>query len=114
MNLQSMRFAASASMLLIIVLLLLYLTFIEVPAGNKDIIITILGVLLGAGAAAIPNLFGDTDKDKEKMQVRISDLENKVTYLTGVNETLTQELGQIRKMLIERHVVHGEGFTLDK
>lgn len=108
---QTLRFAASASMLMIIVLLMLYLTFIEVPVGNKDIIITILGVLLGAGAAAIPNLFGDSDKEKAALKKRIISLEKHVERLEGVNVTLANELNEIRKMLITRHVVKGEGYA---
>lgn len=109
MNKETMRFTASAFMLLIIVALVLYLTFIEVPIGNKDIIITILGVLLGAGAAAVPNLFGDSDKEKEELKTRVRHLENKVEVMAAVNETLTRELTEIRTMLIERHVVDGKG-----
>ena len=52
---------ASFMMLLLLVGLVAYLTFIPVPAENKELIITVLGVLLGGGAAAMPNLFGDKD-----------------------------------------------------
>lgn len=103
------RIAASSAMLLIIVFLLLYLTFIPVPAENKDIIITILGVLLGAGAAAIPNLFGDNDKAKERLLDRVRVLEREIVAQRAENETLHRELTEIRTMLIDRHVVKGEG-----
>lgn len=109
MNKEIMRFVASAFMLMIMVALVLYLTFIEVPIGNKDIIITILGVLLGAAAAAVPNLFGDSDKEKEELKERVRRLENEAAVQAAVNETLTKELTEIRKMLIERHVVEGVG-----
>ena len=109
MNQQVMRFSASAAMLAIIVLLMLYLTFIEVPAGNKDIIITILGVLLGAGAAAIPNLFGDSDEEKKEMEGKIEHLEKTVERLMGAYETLDKKFNDMSAMLIDRHVIKGEG-----
>lgn len=109
-----MKFVASALMLIIIVLLMMYLTFIEVPAGNKDIIITILGVLLGAAASAIPNLFGDSDKEKEILIGRVRHLENTVSVQDAVIKTLREELTGIRTMLIERHVVKGEGVIAQK
>lgn len=111
MNKDVMRFTASSLMLIIIVSLMMYLTFVEVPEGNKDIIITILGVLLGAGAAAIPNLFGDSDKEKELMQVRIAHLENTVDVQNGIIETLRSELTSIRTLLIDRHVISGNGIV---
>lgn len=106
---QILKFAASAFMLAIMVMLLMYLTFIEVPEGNKDIIITILGVLLGAGAAAIPNLFGDTDKEKEELEKKVSKMEADMAVMKAVNETLQAQLTELRVMLVERHIVKGEG-----
>lgn len=112
MNKDTMRFIASAFMLVIIVALMMYLTFIEVPEGNKDIIVTILGVLLGAGAAAVPNLFGDSDREKEVMRNRLRDLEKTVEVQEAVIETLRTELTSIRTLLIDRHVIEGNGISL--
>lgn len=109
MNKETMRFTASAFMLLIIVALVLYLTFIEVPIGNKDIIITILGVLLGAGAAAVPNLFGDSDKEKDELKTRVRELEKSQEVSSAIIDTLRTELTEIRTMLIERHIVEAKG-----
>lgn len=114
MNKDTMRFIASAFMLVIIVALMMYLTFIEVPEGNKDIIVTILGVLLGAGAAAVPNLFGDSDKEKESLLYEVNSLRNRIKVIEAERETLRQELTEIRSMLIERHVVNGEGIKNEK
>lgn len=112
MSKETMRFVASSLMLAIIVLLMMYLTFVEVPDGNKDIIITILGVLLGAAAAAIPNLFGDSDREKDAMRNRLRHLEKTVEVQEAVIETLRTELTSIRTLLIDRHVIEGNGISL--
>lgn len=106
---QNLKFMASGIMLLILVALMLYLTFIQVPPGNKDIIITILGVLVGAGAAALPNLFGDADKEKESLQKEVDILRNRIRVIEAERETLRNELTEIREMLIKRHIIDKEG-----
>ena len=109
---ENRRWMASALMLLILVGLLAYLTFIPVPEANRDIIITVLAVLLGAGSSAIPNLFGDKDAEKEAMQAEISELHNSIQVLTTKYETLSNQHDRITSMLVERHVVlnNGSGF----
>lgn len=109
---ENRRWLASALMLLILVGLLAYLTFIPVPESNRDIIITVLAVLLGAGSSAIPNLFGDRDAEKDVMQAEISELHNSIQVLTAKYETLSHQHDRITSMLIERHVVlnNGSGF----
>ena len=111
---ENRRWLASALMLLILVGLLAYLTFIPVPESNRDIIITVLAVLLGAGSSAIPNLFGDKDAEKEAMQAEISGLQNSIRVLTVKYETLSNQHDRITSMLIERHVVLNNGVGTGK
>lgn len=105
MTIETRRFFASAFMLLIVIGLIAFLTFIPVPDGNKDLIVTILGVLLGGGAAAMPNLFGDSDGDREKLLTRLRALETQY-------EVLKFEYDRLTKMLVERHVVDGSGIEI--
>lgn len=106
MTTEMRRFIASAFMLVVVVGLLLYLTFIPVPDGNKDLIVTILGVLLGGGAAAMPNLFGDSDSDRAKLMARLRDLETKY-------EVLKVEYDRLTHMLVDRHVVPSERLQIE-
>jgi len=111
---------ASFFMLLMLIALVGYLTFIPVPDTNKDLIITVLGVILGGGAAAMPNLFGDKDGETNKLRDSIIQMEKemakqkaehdlKIAELQVQNETLRQQYDKIVAMLVERHVIHGEG-----
>jgi predicted negative regulator of RcsB-dependent stress response len=113
-KMETRRWAASAGMLLIVVGLLGYLTYIPVPTANRDIIITVLSVLLGAASAAIPNLFGSSDADKESMTAEIQSLRQEVKTLGAKYATLSEEHDKIVRMLIERHVVEGKGVVAEK
>lgn len=115
---------ASFMMLILLVGLVAYLTFIPVPAENKELIITVLGVLLGGGAAAMPNLFGDKDGETNKLRDRVRTLEAQmalqkaehdvlIARLVSQADTLKEQYDSIVGMLIDRHVVKAEGLALE-
>jgi predicted PurR-regulated permease PerM len=57
------RFLASAAIIVLVVALLLYLTFIPVPQGNKDIIVTIISVIVGGLSVSINTMLGKSDDE---------------------------------------------------
>jgi hypothetical protein len=107
------RWLASLFMLLMLIGLLAFLTFIPVPTANRDIIITVLAVLLGAGSSAIPNLFGDKDAEKDTMRAEISELKQEIQILAAKYQTLADQHDKVTRMLIDRHIVHGNGIVAD-
>lgn len=97
------QFAAAGIFVFLLVLLLCYLTFIPVPEANKDLIVTIMGVLVGGGAAAMPKLFGDaSDKETEELKRRLVKMEVK-------HDVLKKEYDRLTDMLISRHVIDMDG-----
>lgn len=93
------QFAAAGVFVLLLVLLLCYLTFIPVPEANKDLIVTIMGVLVGGGAAAMPKLFGEgNDQETQDLKRRLLKMEAKYGTLKEQHDRLTQ-------LLIEKHIV---------
>ena len=78
-------------MLILLVGLVGYLTFIPVPSDNKDLIITVMGVLLGGGAAAMPNLFGDKDTETEKFTYNLPEDKGNVSF-SNMTEKQAEDL----------------------
>jgi hypothetical protein len=105
------KYWASLLMLVILLGIIGYLTYIPVPSQNKEIIVTVLGVVLGGGAAAMPNLFGSTDADTEILKEKFADLKAEHEILKASYTTLKENYDSIMKMLIERHVVNAEGIV---
>lgn len=110
---ENRRWFASIFMLVILVGLIAYLTFIPVPEANRGIIITVLGVLLGAASSAIPNLFGNVDKEKEELIAELNSLKQEIKVLSVKYETLSDQHDKITRMLVERHVIHGDGIAYE-
>jgi hypothetical protein len=106
------KFWASMLMLGITVCLVGYLTFIPVPSDNKEVVLTVLGVLLGGASAAMPNLFGDQDGETDALRSRVRELETNYAILKAEYTSTKAELDSIVKMLIDRHLQPGQGASV--
>lgn len=109
MNEDSRKYAAAAVLVGILIVLILYLTFIPVPASNRDIIISILSVLVGAGSMAIPKLIGSESKETEELRAKVQEQSEAIARLQTEYATVKEQYDKIVKMLIERHVVEAKG-----
>jgi hypothetical protein len=105
MRSENRKFWASLLMLAIVCCLIAYLTFVEVPPGNKDIIITVLGVLLGGASSAMPNLFGSKDGETEKLKNEIVELRADNVKINAMFDTLREEHERITTQLVERFAI---------
>lgn len=99
------QYAASAFFVVLLVLLIGYLTFIPVPDENKEIILTIIGVIVGGAAPAMSRLFGDDDTEKAKLKSEVAELKAENEKLQTEVETLRHQLEYITKELLEKHVI---------
>jgi len=96
------QFIAASVFVVLLVLLIGYLTFIPVPEANKDLIVTILGVIVGGGAVAMQSLFGGVKTEEaQKLREKLIRMETKF-------DTLKDEHDKLMTMLVENHVVKAE------
>jgi hypothetical protein len=112
MSNETRKFVASAFMLILLVALMGVLVFWAIPPANRDLFITILSVLLGAGAAAIPNLFGDQKGEVTALKGEVADLRQELDIVRTQYNEVKAQYDSIVAMLIKRHVVDGEGIEI--
>jgi hypothetical protein len=108
------KFIASGFLVVVLIALVAYLTFIPVPTANKDLVVTILGVLVGAGAAAIPNLVGDAKAETKQLQDEIASLRSELDIVRTQYSEVKVAYDQIVAMLIKRHVVDADGIEVSQ
>lgn len=87
------RLILSVFIVLLIVALVAYLTMVQVPPGNREIILTLLSVLVGGASAAMPNLVGDPEQETDKLKLRIRELEHQ---LERQKQTYDAEIAQLQ------------------
>ena len=99
------QYVASGIFVALVVSLMLFLTFIEIPTSNKDLIVSIISMFVGGLGVAMGKLFGDNDVEMEKMREELDTL--KVEY--GV---VKDQYDKIVSMLITRHVIDAQGIDI--
>jgi hypothetical protein len=112
-NSSTRRYIASAFMLAALFGLLAYLTYVPVPTANRELIVTLFAVLLGAGAAAVPNLFGEDKTETELLRREVDELKSQLEAMNAKYTEVKTAYDTIVKMLIERHVVDAKGIELE-
>ena len=101
------QYIASGIFIVLIVLLMLFLTFIEIPTSNKDLIVSIISMFVGGLGVAMGKLFGDNDAEIDQLKTDMSELRVQ-------HDTVKAQYDSIVRMLIERHVVNAEGIEILK
>lgn len=96
------QYVASAIFIALVVMLMCFLTFVEIPTSNKDLIVSIISMFVGGLGMAMGKLFGNDDAELQLMREKLNRLEVEYT-------TLKREYDNIVELLVERHVIHGNG-----
>ena len=99
------QYVAAGIFVALVVSLMLFLTFIEIPTSNKDLIVSIISMFVGGLGVAMGKLFGDNDAEMDRMREELDTL--KVEY--GV---VKDQYDKIVSMLITRHVIDAQGIEI--
>lgn len=102
-------FIASGLFICVVLLLIGYLTFIDIPTGNKDLIITILSTIVGSIAMALGKLLGEDPEELKKLKEQLEQLSKENNTLRSDNlllakqvEIFSTELHELRDLLIKK------------
>lgn len=105
-------YIASAIFVVLVLGLMVFLTFVTIPGGNKDLIVAIISMLVGGTGVAMGKLFGDGDDEKERLQARLTVQDTQIAMLRAQYDVLKGEYDTIISMLITRHVVEADGIKV--
>ncbi len=89
-----LHYSGAAGIFLMVILLLLYLANNSIPADNKDIFVSITGMIVGSLSVVIYALIGRNPEE-------VANLESKVSSQSKHIEMLVQQKDDIEKMLID-------------
>ena len=100
MSMKIFEKAAAFIFLLLLVGLIAFLTFVPLPPASEKVVLMIIGGLMVSATNALPKLFGD-DNLKDRLQ-----------RLEVEHDLLRTKYDEVMRMLVDRHVVHGNGLNL--
>ena len=89
-----LHYSGAAGIFLMVILLLLYLANNSIPADNKDIFVSITGMIVGSLSVVIYALIGRNPEE-------VANLESKVSSQSKHIEMLVKQKDDIEGMLID-------------
>lgn len=104
-------YVAAALFLFLVLLLLAYLTFIPVPASNKDLITAIISMLVGGLGVSLNKLFGKADEEQERQKMEhereMAKLREELAVLQAKYDVLKQDHDDVTRRMINHLAVVG-------
>lgn len=104
-------YVAATLFLFLVLLLLAYLTFIPVPAANKDLITAIISMMVGGLGVSLNKLFGKADEEHERQKLEhereMAGLREKLAVLQAKYDVLKQDHDDITRRMINHLAVVG-------
>jgi len=88
----------------VLVSIIAFFSFFEVPEANRDLVIAFTSILATGGTIALKFLFDGADAELAKVVAENKSLKLELATVKG-------ELDRLTRMLVERHVIDGEGFV---
>ena len=89
-----LHYSGAAGIFLMVIMLLLYLANNSIPSDNKDIFVSITGMIVGSLSVVIYALIGRNPEE-------VANLESKVESQSKHIEMLVQQKDDIEEMLID-------------
>jgi hypothetical protein len=119
-NKDARSFVAACGFIVLVLLMLGYLTWVPVPTGNKDIIVSIISMLVGGLSVSISTILGKSTADTEEKiahdlarDKELVDLRSEVIELKAAQATLKYEYDKLMRQLVGHLAVVGERDFLD-
>jgi len=87
------HYSGAAGIFILIIFLLLFLSFNEIPPVNKDIFVTVTGMVVGSLSVVIYTIIGRNPDE-------VAQLTKKVDSLETANDHLVKQKDELEKMVI--------------
>jgi len=95
-------FIASAIFVFLVLLLIAYLTFIEVPDSNKDLITAIISMMVGGLGVSLNKLFGSDGEEIKQLRSELNELVDENKVLDAKYWEVKKELDTFRERILEK------------
>ena len=106
------HYAGAAGVFIIVILLLLFLSFNKIPSENKDLFVSIVGVISGSLSVILFTIIGRNPNEVQELQKKNEGLEEKVQTLVHQKDELEKMLIDMQKQLVDKLSIAGNNFIL--
>jgi len=101
------HYCGAAGIFLMVVLLLLYLANNSIPADNKDIFVSITGMIVGSLSVVIYAIIGRNPEELNALQSKTESQEKHIEMLVKQKDELEKMLIDLQSNLIDNMTIFG-------
>jgi hypothetical protein len=104
------HYAGAAGIFILIIFLLLFLSFNEVPPVNKDIFVTVTGMVVGSLSVVIYTIIGRNPDEVDSLTKKVDSLQTANDHLVKQKDELEKMVITLQENMIDKISVLGASF----
>ena len=104
------HYAGAAGIFILIIFLLLFLSFNEVPPVNKDIFVTVTGMVVGSLSVVIYTIIGRNPDEVDALTKKVDSLETVNDHLVKQKDELEHMVITLQENMIDKISILGASF----
>ena len=100
-------YCGAAGIFVLVILMLLYLANNSIPPANKDLVVSIIGVIAGSLSVVIFSLIGKNPDEVAQLQSKTESQQKQIEMLVKQKDELEQMLISLQNTLIDNMTIFG-------
>jgi len=104
------HYAGAAGIFILIILLLLFLSFNQIPPVNKDIFVTVTGMVVGSLSVVIYTIIGRNPDEVDALTKKVDSLQTSNSHLVKQKDELEKMVITLQENMIDKISVLGASF----
>ena len=104
------HYAGAAGIFILIILLLLFLSFNQIPPVNKDIFVTVTGMVVGSLSVVIYTIIGRNPDEVNALTKKVDSLQTSNDHLVKQKDELENMVITLQENMIDKISVLGASF----
>lgn len=108
------HYSGAAGIFVLVIGMLLFLAFNNIPQANKDIFVSIIGMIVGSLSVVIYTIIGKNPDEVNSLQKKVESLQALADTMEKRNDQLEAMIIELQREIIQKLSVVGAKFELKK
>lgn len=105
------HYVGAAGVFILVVALMLFLAYNDIPQSNKDIFVSIIGMIVGSLSVVIYTIIGKNPDEVNSLQQKVESLQSLADTMEKRNDQLEAMIIQLQREIISKLSVVGAQFV---
>ena len=107
------HYIGAAGIFLLVIALLLFLSFYQIPRENKDIFVSIIGMIVGSLSVVVYTIIGKNPDEVNALQKKVESLQSLADQMEKRNDQLERMIIKMQEETIDKLSLMGTFYVDD-